>query len=208
MKYDQHLFARVESLYQPKNLWGSLKMCVAGLPRSGTFFVSRALTKMNISASHETVCGVSGVGKETPVRHVDVTGFAALWVDSMARQGVKVVHLIRHPVPTCNSIVNHLSKLLPDDPKEAFQVAATYYEKWHGMIDKVATATVYLESIEEGLKTITRLLGLDVPPETLARAMGESNKNELKAKPVSFSTWEYLPPSVAEYASTKHGYRP
>lgn len=207
MKYDKHLFARVEDLYQPKNCWGSLKMCVAGLPRSGTFFVSRALTKLNVGAGHESVCGVSGVTRETPTRHVDVTGFAAPWVSSMARQGVRVIHLIRNPVATCNSIVNHLSTLLPDDPKEAFKVAATYYEKWHGLIDEAAQATVYLENIEEGMWTITRALGLDVPKENLAQAMKESNKNELKATPVSFSTWEDLPPSVVEYAA-KHGYHP
>lgn len=186
-----------------------VKLVVAGLTRGGTQYTAWVLRKLGVVAGHEAVFGGSGPRatvmewKQRPIT-VEVSGLAAPWVDNIVRDGVPVVHLIRHPVKCVNSNLNFFSHGLGHGL--SWDVVCKTYLDWHQAIEKVAQFTIHLERFAESIRA---LLGLARPnPYPSQSAIDEALKfadRGAKCWQTNHGGWQQLPKELQEYAAS-HGY--
>lgn len=95
---------------------------ITGTGRSGTMWAAKALTAAGLPCTHEYVCsswtdtyGDNLAWQSTPRGLLGESSWqAAPFVEEMRAAGVKVIHLVRHPLEVASSMVTN-DMLLPVD---------------------------------------------------------------------------------------------
>lgn len=87
-----------------------IKFVVTGAPRASTKWTARMLTSVGMDCGHEDICNRWGknFSDDGVWRSADVLGEcswqAAPFAHDMSEAGVKVVHLVRHPLTSVRSL--------------------------------------------------------------------------------------------------------
>jgi len=189
-----------------------LKGLITSLPRSGTSYMSRVLRLLGApEVGHEYIFGARRP-ITTPGRvdcQYEVTGFVAPWLKQLDKlyPDLRVLHLIRHPVPwltsVCNSFGKYKCEKIPSD--ELWRRACSVYERWHGWsYARVEKDTMRIEDICECREQVGWLLNRELDPKQWADAVASAERGNSRSFPV-WGTWEDLPESTRQYAE-KYGY--
>lgn len=200
------MWADIEARYRPGYAPPEyVKVLVAGLPRSGTYFLTELLRRHGVPTGHECIFALRSVRDPPTYRHaygddpvIEVSGFAVPWLEDCRRAGLKVVQYLRHPVPCCTSNVNYFSE---QHKQVTWEETCATFLAWHQVLERVADHTVYLERLPEGVEKIFQLAGREVqisPSILAASPRGTST-------PGGPWTWADLPPELQEFAR-RHGY--
>ena len=188
---------------------GGLKLVVGGFPRTSTTFLTAILRDLGVEkVGHESMFRPD-MGFHSIDLLVDVSGFVGPWLPDLSEMGtVSILHLIRHPVDTLNSMLNYFDHYFPQGEKEQYwdwmvQVWYAWQKQWA----TYAHGTVYMERRVETVQRIGEVLSRKWTEEEILRrgrtaVRGRSSKGHVKG-------WDDLPPEVQKFAEsygyTKHG---
>lgn len=189
----------------------NLKFVVASTPRSGTTYLSNVFNELGILAGHEAIFQINGprhafrTNSHIKVKlDTDVSGFINPYLDELKTQNVRVYHLIRHPVPSINSMLNFFKG------RGTFRVGvlhqphwlqvAELWHYWHKELDdRCNQFTLRLESIKEGLEWLAKDLGYTWTSEQLDEALEAKRGTSVACRP-QVVTWDMLPKHIQEFA--------
>lgn len=189
-----------------------LKFVIASTPRSGTTFVSNVLNKLQVRAGHEgifQVHGVAGALRNNP--HIkkklegDVSGFVNPYLKILGRKDIPVYHLIRHPVPSINSLLNffqnHGQLQIGVLSQPLWLAMAELWHYWHRELDQYCSPnTLRLENISEDLEWFAGDLSYDWSVEQIADAIEQASRGTSVAMKPQHITWDMLPKHIQEFA--------
>jgi len=151
-----------------------MNLLITGSGRCGTGYVAMVLRSVGIRCGHEDVFGLAGWKHVQKVRdswQADSSWLAVPFLDCLT--GVKVVHLVRNPKDTINSMVNcrlferpgfpyarWLRHYLPsvDDYEEVADKAAHWYIEWNKCIEPFADV---FHRVEDDAQLLLQKLSID-----------------------------------------------
>jgi hypothetical protein len=194
----------------------TLRLIVAGTPRGGTNFVRYALKALRYSVSHEGIYNDEVLRRPEKLEHVligsdveiEVSGFAAPFVEQARREGVKIVQLIRNPADFVNSVLHkwpsgYGSFAVPGKAPAHTRIAL-WWLKQHTRIAESASTIIMLEKIDQEFCHILFELGVkvyDIDKTRLIKALARSPKEKSASDAPRTYTMDDLPPDVQEFAS-------
>jgi hypothetical protein len=194
----------------------NLEMIVAGTPRGGTNFTRFALAALGYKTSHEGIYNDEVLHRPEKLpdvllkssAQIEVTGFAAPFVEGARREGVKIVQLIRNPVDFVNSVLHkwpnsHGSFTVPGKAPSHTRIAL-WWLKQHEQITRSAGSIIMLERIDQEFIHILFDLGVklwDIDTDKIAKALDRPDREKAVSGAPRTFTWEDMPPEVQEFAS-------
>lgn len=203
MPSDMDLGAYPINTSVPSGFPWNLRLVVSGLPRGGTQFtrsVLRDLLQDRATVGHEGVFCYNFIRDygTRPCHDVDVTGFAWPYGELLQEHGIPVVHLVRHPVTSVNSMLNFFRKAFPEKERDWTEAVEMWCGR-HANIAARATCWYRLEDQMDKLcETASQILGLDFDPLMAENAIIKSPKgNSTRGDTIS---WDFLPPMVQDFA--------
>jgi hypothetical protein len=186
---------------------GKLKLVVGGFPRTATTFFTSMIRDLGVSAvGHERMFQPDLGFNFMPDLLVDISGFVGPYLPSLSEIGtVSILHLMRHPVDTLNSMLNYFDHYFgPKEEKPQYWdwVVQCWYH-WQQQWAEYAHGTVYMERRVETLQRIGEVLSLEWTEEEITRRSrtafkGRSSKGLVKR-------WRDLPSEVRKFAES-YGY--
>ena len=151
-----------------------LKIVVTGTGRCGTLFFSRLLSGVGVKCGHEQVFSQNPLTlRDSSKWDADSSLFAAPFAGKLESKGIKVVHLVRHPVRCIESFLrmgyfdgeNWSSSLIgwwqkhcpfPFDQDNEDSMAVAYWIDWNEMIGE----THFRHRIEDDSGSLLDKLGI------------------------------------------------
>lgn len=187
----------------------TLKCVVGGFPRTSTTFLKNCLWDMGVRACHEGIFQPTLELNEDQMDcqyewSVDVTGFAGPYLQDLRCRGVYVLHLMRHPVDTINSFLNHFDFYFPGDRREYVPWAVKVWYEWQKVWAEFANLTVYFDNPFDTLSTVVGIVGAKVDANKIHSTIRSAKRG--RSTPGDYCTWNDLPKEVAEFAYGEHGY--
>lgn len=192
----------VDRKLSPNFPW-NLQLVVAGVPRGGTQYLTNCLRPAlmsQLTAGHEALFCYNFVRDygDRQAHDVEVTGFAWPYLDSLVARGIPIFHLLRHPVPACNSILKFFPESFPV-PERDWPAAVELWYQWHRRTSEKALYWFRLEDqTEDAVEDILKILGVDVPREEIERCCSKASRGNSTAG--DLITWDHLPPVVQDFA--------
>lgn len=193
----------------PGEGFDALRLVVAGLPRSGTTWLSNVFQGLGVKAGHERLFSPSE-GEDLRRRKgfvVDVSGFVHPYLEALRKAEIPVVHLLRHPIHNLTSILNYFpSQFPPSYRSRGWQYLCKYYCDNHKRLDDYSCATIYLERLSPGeVKNLLAMVGESRPLSQIEQAMRGASRG--RSTPESRFLWADMPDELQEYA-IHHKYGP
>jgi hypothetical protein len=184
-----------------------LQLVIASLPRSATTWLRNVFEVLKVSAGHETIGSQSCFEHRPPILRVqvEISGFIQPYTASIKRRKkAALVHLIRHPVTTLNSTLNHFESVFPDK-KKGWDHLCKCYLSCHKGLDETCSLTIYTEQLTpQVLKNLLAMIDDRRSIGTIKAAMNQASIG--RSTPEPHFSWDDLPEELQHYASTHHGY--
>ena len=181
--------------------------CIAGVPRGGTQFITNCiravLADTSCKVSHEALFSPHYVRDfGTKGSHdIEVSGFAWPYLKMLGDVGVTVIHLIRHPVSSANSLFNYF----PNSFKTVADAADMWLE-WHSVNELHSDIAFRVEDQSHVmLRYLSVSLGFKYDLEECKTICEEADRG--RRSPGDAFTWWDLPTAVRDYAEF-YGYGP
>lgn len=180
---------------------GDLKLVVSSTPRSGTFWMSNVIKNLGVGVGHEVCATSQGFRPGRAVQPVEVSGFSAQYLVSLKGQGVKVVHLVRNPVATCNSILRYFPGFFGKFPSRGgWEAVCEHWLVTHAEILNRSSRLVVLEDCKnEDIGVILETVGVSASADDIDTALGKAERG--RKTPGTRFSWLDLPSEVAALAS-------
>lgn len=127
-----------------------LEWCVTGMPRSGTMWAAEALSSVGLSTVHESACSgwlrdFDDDGMWRLARDGESSWQAAPFTRDMRAEGVKVIHLVRHPLDVAASMIANgmMGRDIVGLPYPFQQFITTYTSPTIWQMDRVNGALLF-----------------------------------------------------------------
>jgi len=185
-----------QHLDKPKVLRERLDFVIGSTYRSGTTYTSNVLRALGIKCGHESVFQAYDI--QWPVVfsdsvRADCSGAAPLWLDMIKQSKLPLIQLIRHPVPTINSMTKYG---LPARPFE--ECCERWYDYHTRMMEFGPVALVHLEHFEYEMRVALEEIGIKICPARMHTACTEAGRGT-STKQFRYR-WSDLPTKVTVLA--------
>jgi len=180
----------------------NLKFVVGGTPRGGTTYAANVLRALGFKAGHEAIFKRDEVDWRTlrSGRYdVDVSGIIPFHLGIIQEHEVPIIHLIRHPVPSINSMLRYFQGAYK--PNEAVQ----RWYKSHKALSDLAVLTIRLETFRTDINRFAAVFCPRTQPAELDEATAQADKGT--STPGTTFDWFDLPSDVRDFAENI-GYEP
>jgi len=200
--------------------YGKLKFVVLCTYRGGSTFTSHVLCRLGVVTGHELLVGrtsLLGDRLDDPVKYphnfrwenlshgtleADVGGANWLQIPLFQATGIPLVHLIRHPIKTANSLLAYGFPSI----RTKSQAIREWYRVHKASRTAGPVATIKLENVVEGLMDMADKLGLLWDRDRVQYWVDKTHHN-----PGLRSTfdvrWSHMP-SEAQDLARAYGYEP